>query len=119
MEPSDPNPREADRLIFAGLLGLAVAGVFQMMEKGGELDIPQQVAVYAFALAAPLLAVGLITDYARRAGKMIPKWHDIIVVVGGFSSVIGFGALFFHFGFVVGVIFAGGCILGLLLVRGL
>jgi hypothetical protein len=115
-ESPESPPREADRLIYAGLLGLAAASIVQMLDKE-DVDTPQIVAVYAFALAIPVLAVGLITDYARRAGASLPFWRDFIGILGAVSAVIGLGALFFHFGTGIGTVFAGGCLLGVVLVR--
>lgn len=111
-----PPPREADRLIYAGLLGLAAASIVQMLDKEG-FDTPQIVGVYAFAVAIPLLAVGLITDYARRAGNMVSAWRDGIGLLGALSAVVGLAALFFHFGTAIGFVFVGGCALGIILVR--
>ncbi|SRR5579884_2728308 len=115
-EPADSPSREADRLIYAGLLGLAAASVVQMLEKE-EIDTPQCIALYAFAIAIPVLAVGLITDYARRAGASLPCWRDLIGILGAVSAVVGLGALFFHFGTGIGAVFIGFCIIGVLLVR--
>ena len=115
-EPSEPPPREADRLIYAGLLGLSAASIVQMLDKE-SIDTPQIIAVYAFALAIPVLAVGLVTDYARRAGAALPVWRDLIGILGAVSAVVGLGALFFHFGLGIGVVFAVGCFLGVILVR--
>jgi hypothetical protein len=115
-EASDSPPREADRLIYAGLLGLAAASIVQMLDKD-HLDTPQSIALYAFALAIPVLAVGLITDYARRAGASLPFWRDLIGISGAVSAVVGLGALFFHFGTGIGTLFAASCILGIVLVR--
>ena len=112
----DTNPREADRLIYAGLLGLAAAAVIQLGDKD-ELSLSQLVEVYAFAIAIPLLAVGLITDYARRAGTSIPAWRDAIGVIAAVAAVVGMGALFFHFQLGVGLAFAAVCIFGIILVR--
>jgi hypothetical protein len=112
----DHHPRDADRLIYAGLLGLTAAAVIQLSDKG-DLNTPQLVGVYSFAVAAPLLAVGLVTDYARRAGAPISGWRDLIGVGGALAAVVGFGALYFHFGVGVGAVYSAGCILGLILVR--
>jgi hypothetical protein len=114
--PSDPPTREADRLIYGGLLGLAAASIVQMSDKE-DIDIPQIIAVYAFAVAIPVLAVGLITDYARRAGASLPFWRDLIGILGTVSAVAGLGALFFHFGTGIGIVFVAGCLLGFVLVR--
>lgn len=110
------SARDADRLIYAGLLGLAVAGALQQFDKS-EHATPQVIAVYAFALAIPLLAVGLVTDYARRAGTLVPGWHNLIGALGALSAVVGLGALFFHFGIGEGAVFVVGSVLGIALIR--
>jgi hypothetical protein len=113
---ADPHPRDADRLIFAGLLGLSAAAVIQMADKD-DLKWPQLISAWCFAVAIPLLAVGLVTDYARRAGTTIPKWRDLLSLAGALAAVCGLGALFFHFGIGVGALFAAVCVAGLVLVR--
>src|SRR5262245_16059080 len=115
-EQSGPHGREGDRLIFAGLLALAGAGVLQLADQH-DLTGGQLVSVYAFAASIPLLAVGLITDYARRAGTHVPRWRDGVGLLGALGAVVGFGALFFHFGFGVGVVFSVAVVAGFILVR--
>jgi hypothetical protein len=112
----EPHLRDADRLIYAGLLWLSAVCVLPMFEKP-RLDLAQEIGLHAFGLAFPMLAAGLVTDYARRAGKKIPLWHDLLCLCGALSCVVGFGSLLFHVNFVVGCIFAAGCIVGLLIVR--
>jgi len=114
----DSHPRDSDRLIFAGLLGLAAAGVVQLIDKA-ELALGQLVAIYAFAVAIPLLAVGLVTDYARRAGTHIPAWRDLLGLFGSVASVVGLASFFFHFGFGPGITFTVGSVIGFLLIRAL
>ena len=112
------HPREADRLIYAGLLGLAAASVIQLLEQD-QLDLASTIGMYVFAAAIPLLAVGLITDYARRAGTHIPLLHEVIGGLGALLAVVGFGALFFHFHVWIGVVFVGFALFSVLLIRGL
>jgi peptidoglycan/LPS O-acetylase OafA/YrhL len=97
MTAPPPASRDHDRLIYAGLLGLGAAAVIQLADKG-ELDTPQTVAVYAFAVAVPLLAAGLVADYARHAGSRVPAFYDLVGFLGAAGAVTGFAALFFHFG---------------------
>jgi hypothetical protein len=110
-EQPEGHSREGDRLIYAGLLGLAGASVLQLSDQH-DLTTGQFVAVYAFAGAIPLLAVGLITDYARRAGSPVPQWRGAVGILGALGAVVGFGALFFHFGIVAGTLFAAAVVLG-------
>src|SRR4051812_32807927 len=108
-DPSDHPAREADRLIYAGLLGLAAAAVIQLTDKD-NLDPAQLAEVYCFAVAIPLLAVGLVTDYARRAGTPIPAWRDLIGILAAGAAVAGLASLFFHFGVGAGIVFLVVCV---------
>lgn len=111
-----PNPREANRLFYAGLLGLSVAVVIQLVDKD-ELNTSQLVTVYAYAVAMPLLAAGLIADYASVSGASVPRWMDWLGILGGIAAVVGLGAVFFHFGPGVGVVFTSGCAVVFVLIR--
>jgi len=66
---------------------------------------------------SPLLAVGLVTDYARRAGERIPAWREAIGLVGALAAVVGLAALFFHFGAGPGGVFLAVTAVGVVLVR--
>lgn len=111
-----PNPREVDRLVYAGLLGLGAAAVIQLSDKG-ELDPGQTVAVYAFAVAVPLLAAGLVADYARHAGSRVPAFYDLVGFLGAAGAVTGFGGLFFHFGLWHGAAFVAAGVVAFALIR--
>jgi hypothetical protein len=116
IDTPEPHHRDADRLIYAGLLGLGAAGLLQLIDKGASSE-PLMVAAYSFAFAMPLLAVGLITDYARRAGADLPRWRNAIGGLGAAAAVGGLGAMFFHIGVGVCVVFSVGCVIGLILIR--
>jgi peptidoglycan/LPS O-acetylase OafA/YrhL len=111
-----PNPREADRLIYGGLLGLAAAAVLQLSDKG-DLDDARTVAVYAFAAAIPLLAAGLVADYARHAGTRVPGYYDLVGLIGALGAVTGFAGLLFHFGPWPGIVFVAAGVVAFGLVR--
>jgi hypothetical protein len=112
--PSDP--REGDRLIYVGLLGAAVAGVTQLGEKT-DLNIPLTVEVIAFAVAIPLLAVAFITEHVRLSGTQVPRWRDLIGILGSFAAVVGLSAMFFNFGVAPGAVFLACSVVGIVLVR--
>ncbi len=117
-EEPEPHARDADRLMYAGLLGLAVAGVLQLAEKGaGEPAL--LVAAYCFAAAVPLLAVGLVTDYARRAGRGVARWRAALGALGAAASVAGPDALMWQLGVGVWAVFTAGSVAGFFLVRSL
>ena len=115
-DPTPPPGREADRLIYAGLLGVAAACVVQLVEKD-TLNLSLLIAAYSFAVSIPLLAVGLITDYARRAGHRIPLSQDFIGAAGALSAVVGLAATFFHLGVAIGITFVIAAFVGVILIR--
>lgn len=115
MDSPPSHSRDAERLIYAGLLGLTAASITQL--NVSELSAAQTVEVYAFALAIPLLAVGLVTDYARREGTVVPPWRDALGFLGCFAAVVGLAALFFHFGVGPGLLFSVGSLCGFALIR--
>ena len=111
-----PSVREADRLIYAGLLGLGAACVIQLIDKS-DLDLAQEIGIYAFALSIPFLAAGLVADYARQAGTRVPPLYDLVGVLGALGAVVGFGSLFFHFGIGHGVMFAVCVVIAIIVIR--
>ncbi len=115
-QPPHTNPRDNDRLIYAGLLGLGAAFIIQLIDKT-DLDVAQTVGLFSFAVAIPILATGLLTDYERRSGAKIPGWYDLIGLTGVLGVVVGLAAMLFHFGIWVGVTFLSSCALGFILIR--
>ncbi len=112
----EPSSREPDRLIYAGLLGLAAATLIQLVDKD-TLNLAQQVGVYANAVAVPLLTGGLMTDYARRAGRDAPPGHRLLGLFGILAALVGLAAMFFHFGTVVGGVFLASAAVTIVLAR--
>jgi hypothetical protein len=122
----DPKPadhaREGDRLIYGGLLGLAVAGSLQMIDKKTESSLPLEVAAYAFAASLPLLAVSLIAELVRHTSPRptpLPAWRQFVGLLSALGAVTGLAALFFHLGTGPGVAFIVSVVLAAILVRGI
>jgi hypothetical protein len=114
-EAPEVKKREANQLIYAGLLGLSAAAIIQLSDKA-DLSQAQLVEVCAFALAIPLLAVGFITQYARQSG-FVSAWHDGVGIGGVIAAVVGLTALLFHLGIVPGTLFLGAGVLCFVIVR--
>jgi hypothetical protein len=112
------KPSDADRLIYAGLLGLSAAGMIQFIERDRDsLDTGLQVALHAFAIAIPLLAVGFVNEYLRSSGRIVSPWRNLAAFAGCLAAVVGLGALFFHLGPVAGLVFAVSVVLAFCLIR--
>jgi apolipoprotein N-acyltransferase len=99
--PPPDSSSESSRLVYAGLLGLTAATVTQLMGND-SLSMAQTVAVYAFAIASPLLTVALLATYSRRPHSWRLEWAGI---GGCFGAIVGMAGLFWHFGWSVGVVF--------------
>jgi hypothetical protein len=114
---SEP-PQEADRLIYAGLLGLSVAALIQLSDKNtSELDVWLLISLYCYAAAIPFLAVGIVNDFARRMGHVVSRLRDAFGVVGCLLAILALGLLFTHYGVWIGATFAGAMMLAFLIVR--
>ena len=48
---------------------------------------PLLAGAYCLAAAMALLAVGLSTHHAHRAGADVPRWRDVIGVLGALAAV--------------------------------
>jgi hypothetical protein len=112
------NPREADRLIYVGLLGLGAAAVIQLIDKDvSEFDLAQSIGLYGFAISIPLLAAALVADYARQASIRVSGIYDLVGFLGSACAVGGFGSMFFHFGIGQGLTFVACAFLAFVLIR--
>src|SRR5947209_5494110 len=107
--PQSPaREREGDRLIYGGLLGLAVAGSLQLIDKKAEDSLPLEIAGYAFAVSLPLLAVSLIAElvrYNQPRPVAPPAWRQLLGLFSAMGAVAGLAAMFFHVGTIPGFLF--------------
>jgi hypothetical protein len=121
MPPTDPPaPRDSDRLILGGLLGLAVAGAFQLLDKKPTESVGLTVALYSFAASVPLLSASLINELVRSRQRHPPPvkvWRAVITLVSAAAAVVGLGAVFFHAHWLAGCLFIFCTLLSVVLVR--
>jgi len=121
--PSDVSPTkplDADRLIYGGLLGLAVAGTLQLFDKKLEESIPLTVALFAFTGSIPLLAGSLLVVLSadkKSTRRSLNRWTTIIGLSASAISVIGLASLLVHVGWIYGGVFFVSIIITILLVR--
>ena len=108
--------RDFDRLVYAGLLGLAVAAVLEVQSNNEFTDF-QLASTYCFAAAIPLLTAGMFTDFARRSGVPVRPWRDALGFFSALLAVVGLTLLFFHIGVAAGVVFAASVAVAFLLIR--
>jgi hypothetical protein len=90
---------DPDRLIHAGLLGLATTAVFGLVGK--PLDGPLRAALLCFAAGIPLLAGCLVAAIGRgRHTPPLPPSATAAVVglVAAALPVLGLAGFFLHFG---------------------
>ena len=117
-----PNDWDAERLIYGGVLGLAVAGSLQLIDKAKDDSLPLTVAGCAFAASLPLLAASLLSELVRhRQPRPAPPavWRQMLGLLATLTAVAGLAALFFHFGTLQGSLFVGSIAVGVLVVRSL
>lgn len=122
----DPSPGannwDAERLIYGGVLGLAVAGSLQLIDKAKDESLPLTVAGCAFAASLPLLAASLLAELVRhrQPRPAAPaRWRQLVGLFATLTAVAGLAALFFHLGVPQGSFFLVSIVLGVLAVRSL
>jgi hypothetical protein len=90
-----PSPRGTDRLLFAGLAGMSVAVVLQLLDKQPDFTKVLGFALVCFAVALPILVSSFVLEVAvpnkeKRAGR---RAFDL---AGVLLSLVGLGLVFFH-----------------------
>jgi hypothetical protein len=108
--------KQLDEYIFAGLLGLSVAGVFHLLDRPPQ-SVDTQVSAYCFAAAIPLLAVAYVTHHAAKNGIRVARWRSLISVIASLASIAGFAAMVFHFGTGVFAVFVACTLFAFVAVR--
>lgn len=103
-----------DQIVFGALMGLDVIIVLQLMTLA-RLDKPLSVALYCFVVAIPLLAMYVLSILTTMKYEYdVWVWYHLAAILaGGLASLAGVGALFFHFSWVAGGLFALLSVLGL------
>ena len=115
-----PTPTDDDRLIYGGLLALAVTGTFALIEAFQSESIWLVIASYCFSVSTPLLAGCFIAEMARRhqaRPRKASALRQLISISAALAAVVGLAMLFFHLGIIQGVIFGVAVIVAIVLVR--
>jgi hypothetical protein len=94
------------RFLFTALLGVSIVAVIQIVGRS-EVDRSLFVSLYAFAVAVPFLGVFIWTGDLFVTNKpSLDRWYyNFVGVAGSLASLIGIGAIFWHFSRTIGVIF--------------
>ena len=100
------------RAMFGGLMFMSFACLAILAGKS-SIDIPIKVGIYCFAVAIPCLAfcterVRIDAQYKFRTHSI---WVDLTEACGIFGSLIGFGAIFWHFSIPAAITFGIACFL--------
>lgn len=117
-----PDGRDADQLIYGGVLGLSVAAVLQLIDKMKEESWPLTLAGCAFAASLPVLAASFIAELIRtRQPRPAPpaRWRQLVGLLAVVTALAGLAALFFHLGTVHGSLFLAAVGVATLLVHSL
>lgn len=98
-------------LIFTGLLGVDVVAVFTLLMID-KIDLLLTISLYAAASAIPFLALSILATARKNRYKytVIPWYMDLANDVGSIGSVIALGAIFWHFSWIVALVFGSACI---------
>jgi hypothetical protein len=92
--------------MYSGLLGISTVAMTQILPIT-PLDRALRVAVFAFAVAIPLLAGSIMAEREKtRTPINIDTSLELVMNLASMlASVVGVTSIFFHFGVLVGVVF--------------
>lgn len=95
-----------DYLIYSAFIGISVIVVIQLIGQN-NLSVPLKISLYCFSISIPALATNIWLLFIEKSYKFttIPIYIEILNFVGPISCLIGIGSLFFHFYWLMGVIF--------------
>ncbi|HEX4965681.1 MAG TPA: hypothetical protein VF173_33025 [Thermoanaerobaculia bacterium] len=115
-----PNPEAIaeDRLVFYGLLAIAVMAVVQLTSVN-PLDAALRFSVASFSVVIPLLVGSLVALNLEAAQERVAsptRFSDVsqfLAICGGLFGVLG---IFWHFSWYIGILFFIGCIWAMVVV---
>jgi hypothetical protein len=98
-------------LITTGLLGVDVLAVFTFLTMN-EIDRSVTISLYAAAIAIPFLTLLILTTLVEERYQyyVTPRYIAFAEILGIFSSIVALGAIFWHFSWIVALIFVLTCI---------
>jgi hypothetical protein len=103
------------QIAYGAICAICTAAVIQL-SAFGPLDWPLSISVGCFAIAIPFLAtlfyVPLPHTRAPTALSRTQRVYHTISLVAPRLALFGLAALFFHFGWLFGLLFAASALLG-------
>ena len=95
-----------DKLTFGALLGIASVAVIQFLQLR-TLDAALTVSLYCFAIAIPILAMGMFIIAVQDLYQVTtyPVWADLVETLGVILAFFGLGGIFWHFQCQVAIMF--------------
>jgi hypothetical protein len=105
-----------DKLLCGGMLIASFFALVQLLQFT-RLDVALWVALYAFAVALPLLTGAIaMFESGSRGGEVIDSWRlGLSALGGGVAGLTGLAALFWHFSWIAGTVFSVTCVLSIVL----
>jgi hypothetical protein len=102
-------------LLFAGLAGLSVAVVLQLVDKQPAIEKALGVALLCFSVALPVLVSSFLLEVAG-ASKDKTTWRRLFDLAGVVLALAGLALLFFHLHPLAGGLFLGSVLVSLVVV---
>ena len=97
------------RLVYSGVLAVALVFVAEMLTLSGPLEDPFILAsALCFAVSVPCLATMVLLITAAISGEAQQEWNvrvEWISVIGEVAFYAGIASVFFHYHWVAGVAF--------------
>jgi hypothetical protein len=108
---ADKNPLQ---VAYGALSAISAATVVQLA-AAGAIDLPSRVGIGCFAVAIPLLAVLFVAPvpHDEPPTKYTPtqRIYATVTTIALGLCIVGLTAVFWHFGWLFGLLFGASCIL--------
>jgi hypothetical protein len=108
--------RILDRLVYAALLGVSSIAVIEFLQFP-KLDIALAISLVCFAVAIPLLAMGMfvIALTNQYQAQREPLWFGALELVGVLAAFFGLGAMLWHLYWIAAALFCAISLVAILL----
>lgn len=98
--------RILDKLMYTALLGVSSVALLQFVQLP-KLSTALTVSLFAFAVAIPLLSMGLFTVAFLEVyeSRTPPLWFGALEAVGIIVALLGLAALLWHLHWLASIVF--------------
>ena len=114
----DKENLKFEEVITGALIGVSTVIVVQLLQLTA-FDVPLKISLYCFAISIPMLTAYLVSVLIKINHTLqVKMWSEgVAVSIGGACSIVGMGAIFWHFSISIGITFIVAVLAAFVLVR--